>query len=61
MTMRQGRAFDKVARLLGLGYPVLLAIQAAAEGGDGRRFKLPKDASSFLREAFIPMTSPSAV
>ena len=37
-----GEAFDKVARLLGLGYPGGPAIAAAAQGGDPRRFALPK-------------------
>lgn len=37
-----GEAFDKVARLLGLGYPGGPAIQAAALPGDPRRFLLPE-------------------
>ncbi|MCY3897189.1 MAG: tRNA (adenosine(37)-N6)-threonylcarbamoyltransferase complex transferase subunit TsaD [Caldilineaceae bacterium] len=37
-----GEAFDKVARLLELGYPGGPAIQAAAESGDARRFHLPR-------------------
>ena len=37
-----GEAFDKVARLLELGYPGGPAIQAAAETGDPRRFRLPR-------------------
>ena len=37
-----GEAFDKVARLLGLGYPGGPAIQAAAETGDPGRFHLPR-------------------
>lgn len=37
-----GEAFDKVARLLGLGYPGGPAIQKAAEQGDPRAFKLPR-------------------
>ena len=37
-----GEAFDKVARLLGLGYPGGPAIQAAAAGGAPQRFPLPK-------------------
>ena len=41
-----GEAFDKVARLLGLGYPGGPAIQKAAEQGDAsapaRRVKLPR-------------------
>jgi N6-L-threonylcarbamoyladenine synthase len=37
-----GEAFDKGARLLGLGYPGGLAIQEAAKGGDRKRYTLPK-------------------
>ncbi len=37
-----GEAFDKVARLLELGYPGGPAIQTAAETGDARRFHLPR-------------------
>ncbi|MGC8856191.1 MAG: tRNA (adenosine(37)-N6)-threonylcarbamoyltransferase complex transferase subunit TsaD, partial [Anaerolineae bacterium] len=37
-----GEAFDKVARILGLGYPGGPAIQKAAEGGDPTRFKFPR-------------------
>jgi N6-L-threonylcarbamoyladenine synthase len=37
-----GEAFDKVARLLGLGYPGGPAIQRAAEGGDPAAFPLPR-------------------
>jgi N6-L-threonylcarbamoyladenine synthase len=37
-----GEAFDKVARLLGLGYPGGPAIQAAAETGDPQAFKFPR-------------------
>ncbi len=36
-----GEAFDKAARMLGLGYPGGPAIQAAAEGGDPTAFRLP--------------------
>ncbi len=36
-----GEAFDKVARLLGLGYPGGPAIQRAAEQGDPHRFAFP--------------------
>ncbi|MFL5907511.1 MAG: tRNA (adenosine(37)-N6)-threonylcarbamoyltransferase complex transferase subunit TsaD [Solirubrobacterales bacterium] len=36
-----GEAFDKGARLLGLGYPGGPAIQAAADGGDPEAFELP--------------------
>ncbi len=37
-----GEAFDKVARLLELGFPGGPAIQAAAERGDPTRFPLPR-------------------
>jgi len=37
-----GEAFDKVARLLGLGYPGGPAIQAQAGGGNSQRFDLPR-------------------
>jgi N6-L-threonylcarbamoyladenine synthase len=37
-----GEAFDKGARLLGLGYPGGRAIQEAATSGDPRRYPLPR-------------------
>jgi len=37
-----GEAFDKVARLLGLGYPGGPAIQKAAESGDPAAFDFPR-------------------
>lgn len=37
-----GEAFDKGARLLGLGYPGGRAVQEAAIGGDSKRYKLPR-------------------
>ncbi len=37
-----GEAFDKVARLLHLGYPGGPAIQEAAKDGDSQRFHLPR-------------------
>jgi N6-L-threonylcarbamoyladenine synthase len=37
-----GEAFDKVARLIGLGYPGGPAIQKACEGGDPQAFKFPR-------------------
>lgn len=37
-----GEAFDKVARLLGLGYPGGPSIQKAAEGGDPAAFDFPR-------------------
>lgn len=44
-----GEAFDKVARLLGLGYPGGPAIQRAAEGGDPAAFAFPR---AMLRSGF---------
>lgn len=40
-----GEAFDKGARLLGLGYPGGYAIQQAAVGGNSGRYPLPKGLS----------------
>ena len=37
-----GEAFDKVARLLGFGYPGGPRIEAAARDGNPRRFRLPR-------------------
>jgi tRNA N6-adenosine threonylcarbamoyltransferase len=37
-----GEAFDKGAKLLGLGYPGGPAIERAAAGGDAGRFELPR-------------------
>ncbi len=37
-----GEAFDKAARILGLGYPGGQAIESAALGGDPRRYPLPR-------------------
>jgi N6-L-threonylcarbamoyladenine synthase len=37
-----GEAFDKGAKLLGLGYPGGPAIEVAARGGDGSRLVLPR-------------------
>ncbi len=37
-----GEAFDKVARVLGLGYPGGPAIQKAAESGNGRGIAVPR-------------------
>lgn len=37
-----GEAFDKVAKLLGLGYPGGPAIQRASAGGDPRAIKFPR-------------------
>ena len=37
-----GEAFDKTAKLLGLGYPGGPAIERAARAGDPRRFALPR-------------------
>jgi N6-L-threonylcarbamoyladenine synthase len=37
-----GEAFDKTAKLLGLGYPGGPAVERAAHGGDPARFALPR-------------------
>ncbi len=37
-----GEAFDKVAKLLGLGFPGGPAVERAAAGGDAARFRLPR-------------------
>ena len=37
-----GEAFDKVAKMLGLGYPGGPAVERAAAAGDGQRFALPR-------------------
>ncbi len=37
-----GEAFDKAARLLGLGYPGGPAVERAARGGDRDRFPMPR-------------------
>jgi N6-L-threonylcarbamoyladenine synthase len=49
-----GECFDKVARLLGLGYPGGPAIQAAARTGDPTRFRLPKGRVSLPQGGFHP-------
>ena len=40
-----GEAFDKTAKLLGLGFPGGPAVEAAAKGGNPRSFKLPRPLS----------------
>ena len=49
-----GEAFDKVARLLGFGYPGGPAIQRAAKGGDPSCFRLPKGRISLPGGGFHP-------
>ena len=49
-----GEAFDKVARLLHLGYPGGPAIEEAAQGGDPRRFVLPKGRVSRPEGGYYP-------
>lgn len=44
-----GEAFDKVARLLNLGFPGGPAIQKAAETGDPHAFKLPR---AWLKDSY---------
>ncbi|MGI9254120.1 MAG: tRNA (adenosine(37)-N6)-threonylcarbamoyltransferase complex transferase subunit TsaD [Thermomicrobiales bacterium] len=61
-----GEAFDKAARLLGLGYPGGPAIQNAARGGDPTAFTLPRalasDSPDFsysgLKTALLHATTP---
>jgi N6-L-threonylcarbamoyladenine synthase len=61
-----GEAFDKVARLLGLGFPGGPAIQAAARSGNPRAFDLPRawlpDTFDFsfsgLKTALLRLTEP---
>jgi N6-L-threonylcarbamoyladenine synthase len=49
-----GECFDKVARLLGLGYPGGPAIERAAIGGDEERFAFPKGRVSLPGGGFHP-------
>ncbi len=49
-----GECFDKVARLLGLGYPGGPAIEAVAAAGDPRRFRFPKGRVSLPQGGFHP-------
>ncbi|MEB3335568.1 MAG: tRNA (adenosine(37)-N6)-threonylcarbamoyltransferase complex transferase subunit TsaD [Cyanobacteriota bacterium] len=49
-----GECFDKVARLLGLGYPGGPAIERAAVGGDAKRFGFPKGRVSLPGGGFHP-------
>ncbi len=44
-----GEAFDKVARILGLGYPGGPAIQKAAQGGEPDTVRLPR---AWLRQSY---------
>jgi len=44
-----GEAFDKVARILGVGYPGGPAIQRAAEGGNPSAFHFPR---AWLRDSY---------
>ena len=37
-----GEAFDKCAKMMGLGYPGGPRVEAAAKDGDGKRFNLPR-------------------
>ncbi len=42
LTMRRGEAFDKTAKLLGLGYPGGPAVEKLARDGDGAAVPLPR-------------------
>jgi N6-L-threonylcarbamoyladenine synthase len=44
-----GEAFDKTAKLLGLGYPGGPAIAQAALGGDSKRFQFPRPKTGRLK------------
>lgn len=46
-----GEAFDKVARLLDLGFPGGPAIQNAAQAGDATRFELPRPLAQYTGRA----------
>ena len=48
-----GEAFDKVGRLLGLGYPGGPAIEKAAENGDSSKYDLPKCKISDKKGGFL--------
>ena len=49
-----GEAFDKAAKLLGLGYPGGPAVERAAAHGDAARFKLPRPMLGRPGAAFLP-------
>jgi N6-L-threonylcarbamoyladenine synthase len=49
-----GEAFDKVSRLLGLGYPGGPAVEAAARGGRGDRFRFPEGRIRLAGGGFDP-------
>ncbi|MCT0207320.1 tRNA (adenosine(37)-N6)-threonylcarbamoyltransferase complex transferase subunit TsaD [Synechococcus sp. CS-1332] len=49
-----GECFDKVARLLGLGYPGGPAIETAALEGDSGRFRFPKGRVSLPQGGYHP-------
>jgi len=44
-----GEAFDKTAKLLGLGYPGGPAIEKAAQNGDPKKFKFPRPMTERLK------------
>ncbi|MBE9240109.1 tRNA (adenosine(37)-N6)-threonylcarbamoyltransferase complex transferase subunit TsaD [Synechocystis salina] len=52
-----GEAFDKVARLLDLGYPGGPAIDRAAKNGDAAAFKLPEGKISLPQGGYHPYDS----
>ncbi|MEB3161020.1 MAG: tRNA (adenosine(37)-N6)-threonylcarbamoyltransferase complex transferase subunit TsaD [Synechocystis sp.] len=52
-----GEAFDKVARLLDLGYPGGPAIDRASQNGDPQAFKLPEGRISLPQGGFHPYDS----
>lgn len=48
-----GECFDKVARVLGLGYPGGAPVDRLAQGGDDRRYELPR---AHVAEASLDMS-----
>jgi len=49
-----GEAFDKTAKLLGLGYPGGAAVEALAANGDPKRFVMPRPLLADLRKDDAP-------
>ena len=40
--MQRGECFDKIARVMGLGYPGGAPLDRAAQGGNDKAFSLPR-------------------
>jgi N6-L-threonylcarbamoyladenine synthase len=47
-----GEAFDKVAKILGLGFPGGPAVERAAHGGDAKRFAFPRPLNTLAEPHF---------